>query len=268
MTGGINTAAKPILICIDVEAFEFRTDVITEIGVSTLQTSVDNQNWLSDQGKSLREGIKSRHLRISERKHLVNRRYVQGCPDNFDFGKSEWISERGIPKIMKRIFQQSCVNGPNSITKPVLVGHSIKSDIDFLRTKGFDMQLFISDCIDTQNLYRASRHGGQSPGLGKALVECGIQATHLHNAGNDAYYTMRLLLELGDKRAQSPEEIAARAAALEEEVLKQKIMAEFRVRMRYEVWSGEEDAITDEKHGGQAPVPHPDGKEVQLTLDY
>lgn len=71
---------------IQVEAYERDKKLITEIGISTLDTDdlktlvpgKGGINWLS--------AIRARHFRINEYKHLQNFEFVAGCADKFEFG--------------------------------------------------------------------------------------------------------------------------------------------------------------------------------------
>ncbi|KEF58540.1 uncharacterized protein A1O9_06466 [Exophiala aquamarina CBS 119918] len=82
---------ETVLISIDVEAYERAHNLITEIGVSTLDTldlvgvppGPGGVNWIDQ--------IRSRHFRIKGREHLVNRDFCPGNPDAFQFGDSEFI---------------------------------------------------------------------------------------------------------------------------------------------------------------------------------
>lgn len=82
---------ETVLISFDVEAYERAHNLITEIGVSTLDTldlvglppGIGGANWINQ--------IRSRHFRIKGREHLVNRDFCPGNPDAFQFGRSEFI---------------------------------------------------------------------------------------------------------------------------------------------------------------------------------
>jgi DNA polymerase III alpha subunit (gram-positive type) len=69
-----------------------------------------------------------------------------------------------------------------------LIGHNIKADINFIKsvsTKKINMPIF-----DTQIIYRQATFGDNMLGLIRVLDEIGIPHSNLHNAGNDAYYTL------------------------------------------------------------------------------
>ena len=84
-----NFDAMVILISVDVEAFEFNRKLITEIGISTLdkidlrgrQPGAKENNWAAK--------IRSRHFRIQEHSHRLNKLHVKSYPDKFDFDQSE-----------------------------------------------------------------------------------------------------------------------------------------------------------------------------------
>jgi hypothetical protein len=75
-----------IFISIDVESFERDHNLITEIGIATLDTAdlatvspgKGGTNWMSL--------IRARHFRIKEYEHLKNHEFVHGCAENFQFG--------------------------------------------------------------------------------------------------------------------------------------------------------------------------------------
>src|SRR5689334_21942416 len=73
-------------VCVDVEAFEFNTNLITEVGFAVLDTEdiigiapgEDGRNWIA--------AMQGYHFRISEYTHLKNKKFVKGCPEKFNFG--------------------------------------------------------------------------------------------------------------------------------------------------------------------------------------
>lgn len=73
-------------VCVDVEANELNASTITEIGLAILDTEDIEDVPPGENGKNWLPYIAAHHLRISEYRSIVNSRYVQGCPDAFDFG--------------------------------------------------------------------------------------------------------------------------------------------------------------------------------------
>ncbi|OJJ51670.1 hypothetical protein ASPZODRAFT_447596 [Penicilliopsis zonata CBS 506.65] len=212
---------EPIFISIDVESNEFCHSQITEIGISILDTLdlVDKapggnaQNWVSQ--------IRSRHFRTKEYAGVVNMRFVNGCPDKFQFGESEWVSLADLPTVVDSCFQPPYSSRPDShkLTERnlICVGHNTTSDITYLRNLGTrtfkndpptpgDGERRFLDCLDTAELFRTLRNEPQSRSLAHILSELGMVPWHLHNAGNDARYTMEALVQMIVQSAVFPAE--------------------------------------------------------------
>jgi hypothetical protein len=75
-----------VFVCIDVEAVERNQNLITEIGVATLDTKDIAHLAPGEKGENWMKMIRPRHFRINEQKHHVNHEFVVGCPDKFEFG--------------------------------------------------------------------------------------------------------------------------------------------------------------------------------------
>ena len=185
-----------IFISVDVEAFEFNQKHITEIGISTLDTvdllglqpGAKGNNWAAK--------VRSRYFRIREHGHLLNKVHVEGCPDKFDFGQSEWIYKRDVISVLEGCFNPSRPSYSSRTCKVILVGYDVAADMKYLTEVGFDITRMISDCIDTSDLYKASRRNGRQSALSTLLLQYGIAAKHLHNAGNNASYTLRVMVAI------------------------------------------------------------------------
>lgn len=259
---------EPIFISVDVESNERCHNQITEIGISTLDTrdlvgippGETGKNWLAK--------IRSRHFRISEYGHVVNRDFVTGCPDRFEFGKSEWVSIEEASKIVDSCFQppySAHFNPPHiEVTQEgnchaadasydseegggvaldsllpisddsqqdhtglnreprniILLGHDTQADIAYLRSLGcttfnpnatgaetspelpdhkdeLSTSPHFLEALDTATLYRALKREPHTRSLGHILLDFGLTGWFLHNAGNDAYYTMQCMIGLG-----------------------------------------------------------------------
>jgi hypothetical protein len=106
-------------------------------------------------------------------------------------------------------------NRPRNI---ILVGHNITADITYLRKldckaikpkSGGDLDDPFDDTIDTQPkfletldtdfLYRVLKRDMQGSSLGKVLLDLGLTGWNLHNAGNDARYTMEAMIGIALK---------------------------------------------------------------------
>ncbi len=198
-----------IFISVDDEAFEFDQKLVTEIGVSTLDTVDLLGLQPGAKGKDWAAKIRSRHFRIREHSHRLNKVHVEGCPDKFDFGQSEWISKQDVVSVLKGCFSPSRSACSSGTCNAVLVGHDVAADMKYLKEFGFDVARMISDCIDTSDLYKAPRRDGRQSALSTLLLQYGIAAKYLHNAGNDARYTLRVMVAIaldGSQNRRNAEE--------------------------------------------------------------
>jgi hypothetical protein len=75
-----------VFICIDVEAYERDHNLITEIGIATLDTADINAMSLGKGGINWMKAIRARHFRVTEYGHLKNQEFINGCADYFQFG--------------------------------------------------------------------------------------------------------------------------------------------------------------------------------------
>ncbi|KAF2731413.1 hypothetical protein EJ04DRAFT_579126 [Polyplosphaeria fusca] len=182
---------SPIFVCVDVESYERAHHLITEVGIATLDThdlltlapGPDGLNW--------RAQITARHFLIRENMHLVNSQFISGCPDRFEFGTSEVISQADAPGYISNLFHPG--NGDRPI---ILLGHDPHSDIRYLQSLNFNPLPLphLLEIIDTATLYRVWRREQNPTSLGKILYDFDVVAWHLHNAGNDAVYTVQAML--------------------------------------------------------------------------
>ena len=212
----------PIFICVDVECNERIHSQVTEVGISTLDTldldgvppGENSENW--------RSRIQSRHLRTREYAHVVNREFLQGCPDEFEFGESEWVSLRNMPEAVDACFWPPYSHGQrvdlknNAVVaipvhklrnrRVILVGHDPSADIRYLKSIGAaavrdrsnedgPSSMFL-DILDTATLFRTIRGEANTRSLGNVLNYFKMTGWYLHNAGNDARYTMEAMVQI------------------------------------------------------------------------
>lgn len=225
-----------VFICIDVESYEKAHHRVTEIGVAALDTRDLSEIAPGKDGENWRSLIRARHFRIQENGHLVNSEFVSGCPDRFDFGKSEWIRLKDAPAMTAECFKEPFC-GPKPTVLPVeweernliFLGHDTIADVRYLQSLGFD-PLALPNLLETQDtatMYRVWRRDPQPTSLGRILYDFDIPGFNLHNAGNDAVFTVQAMLGVCVREASiraSPELQALRdedkaakvAAAVEE----------------------------------------------------
>lgn len=252
-----------VIISVDIEAFERNHSIITEIGIATLDTRDLHTVSPGTNGKEWFALIRARHFLIKEYTHLVNTAFVHGCPDKFDFGKSEIIALGDAPKAVADCFKPpfsspapQASTATSSTEEPkrniILLGHDPNQDIAYLQKLGYN-PLNLStlvEVLDTGVIYRALAREPSTRSLGHILYELDIAGWNLHNAGNDATYTLQALLAMSVRHACETGDEGAVADRIERRVEAAKAAAEQKVREAAEGWSG--DASDD---GGVALRP-------------
>ena len=193
----------PMFVSIDIEAFEAAQDKITEIGVSVLDTNELSDVAAGPNAANWPMRIKSVHYRPVEHATLLNRRFVKGCEDRFNFGTTAWIKLADVERILKRIFLDPAqvlhaANFDTNIADKgrniIFVAHGLRGDRKYLNRVGVSLNDMsnIARIIDTQRVAGSPK---KSPvGLQRLLLSLGLEPVNLHNAGNDAAYTLQALI--------------------------------------------------------------------------
>lgn len=94
-----------VFVSIDVEAFERAHNLITEVGISTLDTADIQLLAPGNGGSNWMECIRSRHFRISNHEHLRNTTFCTGDPEKFLFGHSEFVNMDEIGRAVDSCFE-------------------------------------------------------------------------------------------------------------------------------------------------------------------
>ncbi|KAK6441665.1 hypothetical protein LTR95_002112 [Oleoguttula sp. CCFEE 5521] len=208
-----------LFVAIDCEAYEHDQTKITEIGVSVLDVKNTRSSSGGPDGSDWYPAIQHLHLRPIEYRHLVNRNFIKGCPDDFNYGDSTFIPLTDVGRILSRIFASpgdlhsasdlSISIPPAAPPDIILVGHALGNDTKYLSSLGCSLNNIVAR-IDTQKICGVGKHS--QPGLAKLLRALGIEAKGLHNAGNDAAFTMMAMLSVA-VREHSEAGSVARALA-------------------------------------------------------
>lgn len=161
------------LVAIDVEAWERDLRHITEIGVAVYDPV--------DQYLLAQPYIRTLHILVEENRHRTNGRYVPDNLGRFNNGVSYRMSSAELRGLLREILAQYL-----TARRGVLVGHSLRGDVAWLALHGVDVAGV--ETVDTEQVHRLLRREG---GLVRGLLRT-MQIPHLnlHNAGNDAYYTL------------------------------------------------------------------------------
>ncbi|KXT08723.1 hypothetical protein AC579_1578 [Pseudocercospora musae] len=194
---------EPIFIAIDCEAWEEAPRMVTEVGLATLDTRDLKGVPPGERGQNWHQFIRGRHLRVIDYKDCVNHKFVQGCPNNFEFGTTEWVGKGSLGSVLATVFDHDHRN-------LILVGHDVTQDVEYLNQVGYHI-LQRTNFIDTQDTVNMYRTYNQEPNprcsLGSILAHLGLPSWFLHNAGNDAVYTMHAMIAMCvDKTAGGGEE--------------------------------------------------------------
>ncbi|KAF1951969.1 hypothetical protein CC80DRAFT_495619 [Byssothecium circinans] len=219
-----------VFVCVDVESYERAHNKITEIGIATLDTRDLVGVAPGRDGEDWRPKIKARHFRIQDHAHLVNSEFVSGCPERFDFGESEWVKLVDAPTLVADCFKPpfcgTAIAGSEYEQRNLIfLGHDTQGDIRYLQNLGFDATALpnMLESLDTASLYRVWRREQQTAKLGNILYDFDIAGFNLHNAGNDAVFTVQAMLAVcvreasirgtSELKATREEDKAAKAAA-------------------------------------------------------
>ncbi|KAK1523171.1 QDE-2-interacting protein [Colletotrichum paranaense] len=193
-----------VFVCIDIEVAEEHHGTVLEIGISTLDTNDLVGVPPGESGRNWVPFIKNRHLVTYEYRHIRNRKYLKGCPELFNFGKSEYPKLSELPdKVCTAVSDLSFANKEDAADKDkrprtiVLLGHDLGADLGYLDKMGVELwgiSGVASRTLDSKDMHQAWRGESQGRSLGMVLTDLGVEHSNLHNAGNDAAYTMQAML--------------------------------------------------------------------------
>ncbi|KAI7391455.1 hypothetical protein KC328_g7497, partial [Hortaea werneckii] len=222
----------PIFVCIDCEAFEHNQSKITEIGVAVLDTRETSHLNSSSPLPAWFDKIKYAHYRPVEYARLRNKTFIQGCPEQFNFGPSTWVKLTDMGQILRNIFadptqleraadfSNPITNTTSSPDQPqpgprniIFVAHGAGNDTTYLRHLSFDLHNpqhtgspTIVQTLDTQKLSGSTKKSPLS--LHRLCLCLHLFPKNLHNAGNDAGYTLQALIALAVNEHQNPGDFA------------------------------------------------------------
>lgn len=262
-----------VFLCVDVEVYERGHKQVTEVGLAILDTAELANVPPEEDGRAWMDFVKGRHFWIKENAHLMNTEYIVGCPDRYEasFGVTESVSATETTEMLMQCFQNptfaktvhskaevgQSVNGDSSSgmeeasegetghagsdesvapRKIVVVGHDINQDINYLKLINFDLLAApnVLEILDTSELYRTMKHEDNPPSVSTMLYNFGISGWNLHNAGNDAAYTLQALVGIAVRSATAGHVHVTDPMEL---ISKAKQDAEERIRDSLEEWS-------------------------------
>ncbi|KAI8825076.1 uncharacterized protein EV422DRAFT_517338 [Fimicolochytrium jonesii] len=162
-------------LSLDIESYERDHAFLTEFGWSISHPSATGPPTIT-----------AKHFIVQEYLCFQNGAYVPDFRYSFMHGDSETIP---LGDVLQHLEEDLSVEGT------VLIGHGITSDFDMLESVGFDPRDFVSKIYDTKQIFQA-KFAVPAPNLAKMCEKLGFETKYLHNAGNDAYWTLIAFLSM------------------------------------------------------------------------
>ena len=196
---------KTVCMSIDVEAYEFDIDIVTEIGISIYDP---RENLIP----SMVPIYRNYHLIVEESLPLRNKKWVCDFKDCYLNGESLVLKLNQCVEFLQSLinYYMSVETMEDRSWERAFVGHNIKGDISWLRKIGVKIpseekldyaverigegQIYV---LDTEKFYKAN-FGDKGCSLGKILRLFEIPHSFLHNAGNDSFYTLKLMIYMSN----------------------------------------------------------------------
>lgn len=173
---------------IDFEYASNDRNLISDIGISTISTD------------DLKPSPNNQKTQIISRRWLPPRKR-RGRPKRhlglFLFGETTRIQKEDITDMLKEVISYRSTSGvPNKV---VPIGHTIRQELDIMENYGIDLRdqdtFSIEAIFDIAAITKdLELPFDQRPSLGTMLTYLGIPYQHLHNAGNDAHFTLKAFL--------------------------------------------------------------------------
>lgn len=181
---GYGNGERYVLVAMDLEKVDFINHkiLISQLGIRPMSNIEQNS---------------IKFFLVSENKRFRNR-FCAVDHNNFAFGKQSVISrQRDMKHTLSKIFHQLQAKHD----KVIIVVWDATQDLQWLRAGAGWTPPEGVQILDLQAAYMAHKniHPGRKPGLKTAMAAENVlfQDAHLHNAGNDAFYTEEMNSALG-----------------------------------------------------------------------
>ena len=109
---------------------------------------------------------------------------------------------------------ESSAGGDGAKRPVVLVFHDQSADLKYIRMLGYDVTSAdnILEVVDTREMYQYLSRSNNATKLSNVCYYLDIPFKNMHNAGNDAVYTLQAMIGLAiDMRQKSLKRAAAKA---------------------------------------------------------
>lgn len=198
-----------VLFALDIEGFESNQNIITEIGISIF----DPRENLPEFGL-MTPILHNYHLIVSEYLTLRNKKFLSDLKDCYLLGESLILTYEQCTNFIQSLINFYMVpkTEEDKTWGRCFVGHGISNDLTWIRSMNIELPTQLKDVsfkyqqnetanttyiIDTSKFHQIL-YGDMYGSLGKLLKLYNIPHSYMHNAGNDAYYTLQLLLTIGN----------------------------------------------------------------------
>jgi hypothetical protein len=156
--------------------------------------SFDVESWERNSRKTLEVGIsiyqsnnhETKHYIISENTSYTNGKYCADNRDNFQFGKSQILPLDEVNNVLKEELS----------TTSLLVLHNASAELHYLSRTGIEISIPVVDTQLLAYLLPERSEDDKKIGLTTLCETLKIAPSHMHNAGNDAYYTLKSMLAM------------------------------------------------------------------------
>lgn len=177
-----------VLFALDTEWNELDASELLEVGIAW--------TWLARclAGHPI---FRCHHLIVEENYHKRNGRYVDDHKDDYQFGHSEVLPHHALGRRIQEIIASSY----EGARLWCLVGHSLQHDVKCLESLALHAYLEGEKTVlcDVALAHQADAESLTLISLSKLLDFYHVCYMCLHNAGNDAYYTLRVSEEMVKK---------------------------------------------------------------------
>lgn len=179
-----------VLISLYIEAWEEDNEYVLEIGMSIY----DPRN----QTGAVVPTFKNIHIIVEENEHLHNGQFVPDRRNKFMGVNSMRMLKQEIVYFIEGIL---CYYHESTDLNICFVGHSVYADINWLDQLGVKLPAYLE--VDTHTIFQYSKMKKRPTNLSTALLTVEIPHGYLHNAGNDAYFSLLLAFKLCDPASRA-----------------------------------------------------------------
>lgn len=187
----LNAGESVSLLVLDVEVYENDKDKknprMLEIGLTYIQDATMRHG---ETPLSLANNFRWFHVIVEEHDDLRNGKLVADKKYDANYCISEKLGQKDAVQAVGHIIKELVQNDRTT----TLIGHSFQGDLARLRGVGLDVVAIGVDVCDIASVNRWWTTTWPLEGLQTLLRRCNIQHTNLHNAVNDAHYTLEVFL--------------------------------------------------------------------------